>query len=136
MKYAYIHKIFLISLLAVVVACSPKIKDAGVDYFAKANELKATTESIQLSIKETIQQLRQERNNIMVQGTALTESELAFIDGVNAIMEDQGKLQAYQADIAKSEDAYEPNGKELLYLNEQANQLVNKIQKKIKKLRK
>lgn len=130
------HKIFFISLLAFVMACSPKIKDAGADAFVKADALKAATESIQLSIKAEIQQLREERNNIMVQGKALTERELAFIDGVNAIMEDQGKLQAYQADIAKSEDAYEPNGKELLYLNEQANQLVNKIQQKIKKLRK
>ncbi len=119
-----------------MVACSPKIKDTGVDAFAKANALKAATESIQLSIKEDIQKLRQERNNIMVQGKALTETELAFIDGVNAILEDQGKLQAYQTDIAKSEEAYEPNGKELLYLNEQANQLVNQIQQKIKKLRK
>ena len=41
-----------------------------------------------------------------------------------------------QADIAKSESAYEPNGKELLYLNEQANKLVTKIQKKIQKLSK
>jgi len=34
------------------------------------------------------------------------------------------------------EAAYEPNGKELLYLNEQANKLVKKIQKKVLKLTK
>lgn len=117
------------------MACSPTIKDVGVDYFAQANDLKAATTAIQLSIKDDLQNLRQQRNNIMVQGRALTETELAFIDGVNDIIAEQNKLQAYQDDIAKSEDAYEPNGKELLYLNEQANQLVKQIQKKIAKLK-
>lgn len=131
-------KFFLFTLLvsATMVACTPKIKDAGVDYFAQANELKAATETIQLGIKEDIQNLRQERNNLMVQGRTLTEKELTFIDGVNDIIAEQGKLQAYQDDISKSESAYEPNGKELLYLNKQANQLVKQIQKKIAKLKK
>jgi len=71
----------------------------------------------------------------MVQGRTLTEKELTFIDGVNEIIADQGEFQAYQEDIAKSTNAYEPNGKELLYLNEQANQLIKKIQKKIAKLK-
>jgi len=131
-------KFFLFTLLVstTMVACTSKIKDAGVDYFAQANELKAATEAIQLSIKEVIQNLRQERNSIMVQGRTLTETELTFIDGVNDIIAEQGKLQAYQDDIFKSESAYEPNGKELLYLNKQANQLVKQIQKKIAKLKK
>ena len=119
-----------------MVACTPKIKDARVDYFAQANELKAATETIQLSIKEELQQLREQRNNVMVQGKTLTETELTFIDGVNEIIGEQSKLQAYQDDISKSEDAYEPNGKELLYLNKQANQLIKQIQQKIAKLKK
>lgn len=119
-----------------MVACTPKIKDAGVDYFAQADELKTTTDSIQLSIKEDLQSLREQRNSIMVQGRALTETELTFIDGVNEIIADYGTFQAYQDDIAKSEDAYEPNGKELHYLNKQANQLIKQIQKKIAKLKK
>ncbi len=119
-----------------MIACSPKINDAGVDYFAQANELKAATDSIQLAIKEDLQNLRQQRNSLMVQGKALTEAELTFIDEVNDIIDIQGKLQAYQADITKSEGAYEPNGKELLYLNQQANQLITQIQQKITKLKK
>ena len=130
------HRFLLLLCLFFGSNCSSSIKDAGVDYFAQANELKAATETIQLSIKEDFQNLRQQRNNIKVQGRALTETELAFIDGVNDLIAEQGKLQAYQDDIAKSEDAYEPNGKELLYLNEQANQLVKQIQKKIAKLKK
>lgn len=132
------NKLFIIPLLFVValVACTPKIKDAGIDYFAQANTLKIATDSIQLNIKEDVQNLRLERNNIMVQGRTLTEKELSFIDGVNEIIGEQGRFQAYQDDIAKSEDAYEPNGKELLYLNEQANQLIKQIQKKIAKLKK
>lgn len=131
------NRFFIVLLLfsVVMVACTPKIKDAGIDYFAQATALKATTDSIQLSIKEDLQNLRTERNSIMVQGRTLTEKELAFIDGVNEIIADQGKFQEYEDDIAKSEDAYEPNGKELLYLNEQANQLVKQIQKKIAKLK-
>lgn len=131
------NKLILLALLAaVVVACSPKINEARIDFFTQADELKIATDSIQLIIKEDLQNFRQQRNNIMVQGRSLTETELGFIDSVNDIMEDQGKLQAYQADIAKSEDAYEPNGKELLYLNRQAHQLVTQIQKKIAKLKK
>jgi len=131
------NKFFIILLLlaACLVACTPKIKDAGVDYFAQADTLKIATDSIQLSIKEAVQNLRVERNNIMVQGRALTAQELTFIDEVNEIIADQGKFFEYQDDIAKSEDAYEPSGKELLYLNEQANQLIKKIQKKIAKLK-
>ncbi|GEM_PF-2582021 len=132
MKIQYTF-LFLLSLL---IACTPKIKDAGVDYFAQAEALKVSTDSIQLTIKDALQNLREERNSIMVQGRALTEKELAFIDGVNVIIADYGKFQAYQDDIAKSEDAYEPNGKELLYLNKQANQLIKQIQKKIAKLKK
>lgn len=132
------NKFFIIPLFLAIslVACTPKIKDAGIDYFTQANILKTATDSIQLSIKEDVQNLRVERNNIMVQGRTLTEKELTFIDGVNEIIAEQGQFQAYQDDIAKSEDAYEPNGKELLYLNEQANQLIKQIQKKIAKLKK
>ena len=86
-------------------------------------------------LKEELQQLRERRNSIMVQGRALTESELAFIDDVNEIIESQGQLDDYLEDITRSEEAYEPNGRELLYLNEQANQLIKQIQQKIAKLK-
>ena len=117
------------------MACTPKVKDAGTAYFAQADALKTETASIQQSIKEDLETLLQQRNSIMVQGRALTESELAFIDGVNGILESQDRLGQYLEDITKSEDAYEPNGKELLYLNEQANQLIKQIQNKILKLK-
>lgn len=129
MQYKFLFFLFLL------VACSPKVKDAGVDYFAQADSLKTATDSILLSIKEDFQNVRNQRNNIMVQGRTLTETELIFIESVNELMEDQGKLQDYQDEIFKSEEAYEPNGKELLYLNEQANQLAKKIQKKLAKLK-
>lgn len=126
--------LFTIGLLA-FAACSPKLKDAGVDYFAKAEALKVESEAIQLSIKDTIQSLHQERNAIMVQGQTLTAKELEFVEKVNDILTIQGKYHQFQDDIAKSEDAYEPNGKELLYLNEQALKLAKQIQKRLTKLR-
>ena len=129
MQYKFLFFLFLL------VACSPKVKDAGVDYFTQADSLKTATESILLSIKEDFQNVRNQRNNIMVQGRTLTETELTFIESVNELMEDQGKLQDYQDEIFKSEEAYEPNGKELLYLNEQANQLAKQIQQKLAKLK-
>ena len=131
------NKIFFISLVVFgIFACTPKIQEASPADFAKANSLKAETESIQLGIKEALQNLTNERNNITVQGRALTDSEIKFTEKVTEIMKSQEQLQAFQKDIAKSEDAYEPNGKELLYLNEEANQLVKKMQKKILKLTK
>lgn len=130
-------RLFIFSFLIIgLFACTPKIQEASTADFDKANTLKAETESIQLSIEESLQELRNQRNGIMVQGRALTKSELKFIEDVDEIMEDQVQLKAYQTDIANSEGAYEPNGKELLYLNEQANKLVKKIQKKILKLTK
>lgn len=126
--------LFAIGLVA-FAACSPKVKDAGVDYFAKAETLKAESEAIQLSLKDTIQTLHQERNGIMVQGRTLTEAELKFVEEVNDILTIQGKYHQFQDDIFKSEEAYEPNGKELLYLNEQALKLAKQLQKKISKLR-
>ncbi len=126
--------LFAIGLVA-FAACSPKVKDAGVDYFAQADALKAESEAIQLSLKDTIQNLHQERNAIMVQGRTLTETELKFVEEVNDILTIQGKYHQFQDDIFKSEEAYEPNGKELLYLNEQALKLAKQIQKKVIKLR-
>lgn len=117
-----------------VTACTPKIQEASADYIKQATALKTETHNIQQSFKETIQNLRQQRNNIMVQGRALTEAELLFIDKVNEIISDQGELDRYLADIDKSENAYDLNGKELLYLNQQANQVAKKIQKKIQKI--
>lgn len=127
--------LILFLFLAVFATCTPKVKDAGTVYFAQAETLKLETESIQQAIKEDFQNLRQRRNNIMVQGRALTESELTFIDRVNELIEQQGKLDKYLEDIARSEEAYGPNGKELLYLNEQANQLIKQIQQQISKLK-
>lgn len=130
------NKILLLAILVLAfAACAPKIKDTGVDYFAKAAALKAASETIQLSIKDTIQSLHQERNAIMVQGRTLTAEELAFVEKVNDILTIQGKYHQFQDDIAKSEDAYEPNGKELLYLNEQALKLAKQLQQKISKQR-
>ncbi len=131
------NRLFIISLLAFgLFACTPKIQEANPADFEIANSFKAETEAIQLSIKETLQNLTNERNGIMVQGRELTTTEFKFIDKVDEVLEDQAQLEAYQKDIATSESAYEPNGKELLYLNEQANKLVKKIQKKILKLTK
>lgn len=130
------NKFLLLAIgLMAFAACSPKIKDAEVDYFAKATALKAESEAIQLSIKDTIQSLHQERNAIMVQGRTLTAQELKFVETVNDILTIQGKYHQFQDDIAKSEDAYEPNGKELLYLNEQALKLAKQVQKKLSKQR-
>lgn len=131
------NRLFIISLLAIgLFACTPKIQEANPADFEKANSLKMETEGIEISIKEALQNLTNERNGIMVQGRELTPAELKFMDKVDEILEDQAQLEAYQKDIATSEGAYEPNGKELLYLNEQANKLVKKVQKKIQKLSK
>jgi len=131
------NRLFFISLVVFgIFSCTPKIQEATPADFEKANILKAETEGIQLSIKETVQNLISERNGIMVQGRELTPAEIKFTEKVDEVIEDQGQLEAYQKDITTSEGAYEPNGKELLYLNEQANKLVKKIQKKILKLTK
>jgi len=129
------NRLFIIYLMLFgIFACTPKLQEISTADFNKANSLKAETAEILLSLKEVVQDLRNQRNGIMVQGRALTKAELKFMEEVDGIMEDQVQLEAYQADITKSEGAYEPNGKELLYLNEQANKLVKKIQKKVEKL--
>ncbi len=130
-------RLFIISFLLIgLFACTPKIQEASTADFDKANSLKSETADILLSLKEVIEDLDNQRSGIMVQGRELTKAELKFIEDVDDILGDQAHLEAYQADIAKSESAYEPNGKELLYLNEQSNKLVKKIQKKIQKLSK
>jgi len=128
------NRLFIIFLLIGLFACTPKIQEASNADFDQANSLKAETEDLLLSLKEVIQDLGNQRNGIMVQGRALTKAELKYIEDVDDIMTDQVQLEAYQADIVKSESAYEPNGKELLYLNEQANKLVKQIQNKIQQL--
>lgn len=131
------NRLFIIFLLAIgIFACTPKIQEANPADFEKANSIKAETEGIQLDIKEALQNLTSERNGIMVQGRELTDAELKFTEKVDEILAIESQLQAFQKDIATSEGAYEPNGKELLYLNEQANKLVKRIQKKIQKLNK
>jgi len=130
------NRLVIFSLIMVFFACTPKIQEASTIDFDKANSLKSETAELQLSIKDALQDLLNQRNNIRVQGRALTDGELKYIDNVEEIMADQEKLEAFQDDIIKSEGAYEPNGKELLYLNEQANKLVKKIQKKVLKLTK
>ncbi len=130
------NRLVIFSLIMLFFACTPKIQEASTIDFDKANSLKSETAELQLSIKDALQNLTNERNNIMVQGRALTNTEQKFIEGVDKIEANQVKLTAFQNDITNSESAYEPNGKELLYLNEQANKLAKQIQKQVLKLTK
>ncbi len=130
-------KIRILGLLFSVLfaaTCTQKVKEASIDYFAQANALKTETLEIQQRLVPHLQNLRQQRNSIMIQGRPLTEAEITFIDQVNELIEIQGDLSRYLEDIDRSENAYEPNGQELLYLNQQANTLTKKIQKKIESL--
>ena len=129
-----IDKIFLLFFALCLAACTQKVKEASIDYFAQANALKTETLDIQQSMSTDFQYLRQQRNSIMIQGRALTEAEVSFIEEVNQLIEAQSNLNRYLEDIDYAENAYEPNGQELLYLNQQANTLVKDIQKKVKVL--
>lgn len=123
--------LLFLSFISVFMACSPKNPATAMDYFGEATKLKAATQAIQQGFKEDLQTLRNHRNGIMVQGRTLTDAELKLIEGVNEIISDNGEFNRYLEDIDKSENAYEPNGQELLYLNQQANKLAKQIQKKI-----
>ena len=129
-------KSFLVFLIAGILlfSCTSKLQKSAPDPFAESASLKSETLGLMKEVEQGLNVLEQTRNGVMVQGRALTEAEMAFIDGVGVLLAEQKKLIDYLQDIEQSENAYAPNAEELLYLNQQANQLVKQMLGKINEL--
>ena len=126
-------RFFLFILLLSIFACTPRPQTGDVNW-SNIQELNSKALTIGQKVKPILEDLEQKRNSINIQGRALTEQEIQFVEEVEKLMSRFGDWDQKRINLPDFEEKFEGNLNSLFKSEQASLDTIQAIQKAVQSL--